>query len=49
MNAGCYGCYIGDYIKSIEGVDKAGNFSRISREDIQFQYRTSNLPNDFWD
>ena len=36
MNAGCYGCYIG-VILNIEGVDKAGNFSRIGREDIQFQ------------
>ncbi|MDC3107743.1 UDP-N-acetylmuramate dehydrogenase [Paracoccaceae bacterium] len=47
MNAGCYGNYIGDYVQSIEGVDKAGNFRRISRENIQFQYRTSKLPKNF--
>ena len=47
MNAGCYGNYIGDYVRSIEGVDKAGNFIRIRREKIQFQYRTSNLPKNF--
>ena len=47
MNAGCYGNYIGDFVQSIEGVDKAGNFSRISRENIQFEYRTSNLPKNF--
>ena len=47
MNAGCYGNYIGDFVQSIEGVDKAGNFSRISGENIQFEYRTSNLPKNF--
>ena len=47
MNAGCYGNYIGDYVRSIEGVDKAGNFSRVSQENIQFQYRTSKLPKNF--
>ena len=47
MNAGCYGNYIGDYVRSIEGVDKAGNHIRISRENIQFQYRTSKLPKNF--
>ena len=47
MNAGCYGNYIGDYVRSIEGVDKAGKFFRISRENIHFQYRTSKLPKNF--
>ena len=47
MNAGCYGDYIGDYVRSVEGVDKAGNFSRISRENIQFEYRASKLPKNF--
>ena len=47
MNAGCYGNYIGDFVQSIEGVDRAGNFSRISRENIHFEYRTSNLPKNF--
>ena len=47
MNAGCYGNYIGDYVQSIEGVDKAGKLLRISRENVQFQYRTSKLPKNF--
>ena len=47
MNAGCYGNYIGDYVQSIEGVDKAGKLIRVSREKLQFQYRTSKLPKNF--
>jgi len=44
MNAGCYGSYIGDYVQSIEGVDKTGKFIRVDRENLNFQYRTSRLP-----
>ncbi len=47
MNAGCYGNYIGDYVRSIEGVDRSGKIIRLSKENIQFAYRCSRLPNDF--
>ena len=47
MNAGCYGNYIGDYVRSIEGVDKSGKIIRLSKENLQFKYRCSKLPNDF--
>ena len=47
MNAGCYGNYMGDYVQSIEGFDKSGKFTRVSRENIQFEYRSSGLPKNF--
>ena len=47
MNAGCYGNYIGDYVRSIEGVNKSGKIIRLSEENLQFKYRCSSLPNDF--
>ena len=46
MNAGCYGNYIGDYVRSIEGVNKSGKIIRLSKENLQFKYRCSRLPND---
>ncbi len=47
MNAGCYGNYIGDYVRSLEGVNKSGNIIRLSKENLQFKYRCSRLPDDF--
>ena len=47
MNAGCYGNYIGDYIRSVEGVDKSGKIIRLSKENLKFKYRYSRLPNGF--
>ncbi len=47
MNAGCYGNYIGDYVQSIEGVDKSGKIIQLSKEYLQFKYRCSSLPKDF--
>ena len=47
MNAGCYGNYIGDYVRSVEGVDKSGKIIRLSKENLQFKYRCSRLPNGF--
>ena len=47
MNAGCYGNYIGDYVLSVEGVNKSGKIIRLSKENLQFKYRCSRLPNDF--
>ena len=47
MNAGCYGNYIGDFVQSIEGVDKSGKFFRVSSENLKFQYRSTRLPKNF--
>ena len=47
MNAGCYGSYIGDYVQSVEGIDKSGKFICMSRENLQFQYRSCGLPKNF--
>ena len=47
MNAGCYGNYIGDYVQSVEGVNKSGEFIRMNRENLQFKYRSSRLPKNF--
>ncbi|MDC3092984.1 UDP-N-acetylmuramate dehydrogenase [Paracoccaceae bacterium] len=47
MNAGCYGNYIGDYVRSVEGVDKSGKIIRLSKENLKFKYRCSRLPNGF--
>ena len=47
MNSGCYGSYIGDYVQSIEGVDLTGRLFSVSREKLQFKYRSSSLPKNF--
>jgi UDP-N-acetylmuramate dehydrogenase len=47
MNAGCYGSYIGDYVLSIEGVDRSGKVMQICREKLEFQYRSTKLPENF--
>ena len=47
MNAGCYGNYIGDYVQRVEGVNKSGKFIRMNRENLQFKYRSSRLPENF--
>ena len=47
MNAGCYGNYIGDYVQSVEGVNKSGKFIRMNRQNLQFKYRSSRLPKNF--
>ena len=47
MNAGCYGNYIGDYVQSVEGVDRSGKFIRVSSESLKFSYRSSSLPKNF--
>ncbi len=46
MNAGCYGNYIGDYVESIEGVNKSGKIIQVSKENLQFKYRSNILPKD---
>ena len=47
MNAGCYGNYIGDYVQSIEGVDRSGKLFQLGRESLQFKYRSSGFPKNF--
>ncbi len=47
MNAGCYGNYIGDYVQSIEGVDRSGKFIHLGKECFQFKYRSSSFPDNF--
>ena len=44
MNAGCFGHEIQDILLSIQAVDKTGNIINIQREDINFKYRESDLP-----
>ena len=44
MNAGCFGHEIQDILLSIQAVDKIGNIINIQREDINFKYRESDLP-----
>ena len=47
MNAGCYGNYIGDYVQSIQGVDRSGKLFHVGREALQFKYRSSSFPKNF--
>ncbi len=47
MNAGCYGNYIGDYVQSIQGVDRSGKLFQVGRESLQFKYRSSSFPKNF--
>ena len=47
MNAGCYGNYIGDYVQSIEGVDRSGKLLHLGRESLQFEYRSSSFQKNF--
>ena len=44
MNCGCYGSEISQIINYIMVVDEEGKLKRIPRSEINFQYRTSNLP-----
>ena len=47
MNAGCFGYEFKDIVKEVHGVDKDLNKSIIDSKNIVFQYRKTNLPNDF--
>ena len=46
MNAGCFGKEFKDILLSIQAIDKLGNVITIPRDDIKFEYRKNNLPND---
>ncbi len=43
MNAGAFGCYIGQIINSIKLVTHSGTLTTLYREELSFGYRTSNL------
>ena len=47
MNAGCYGRYIADVFMGGEGVTRTGETITLTRDDIDFAYRKTNLPDGF--
>jgi UDP-N-acetylmuramate dehydrogenase len=47
MNAGCYGSYIADVFQSATAVTRRGERVTLTADDLQFQYRQSELP-DGW-
>lgn len=44
MNAGCYGSYIADFFVKAEAVTRAGEQVTLTADDLQFQYRQTELP-----
>lgn len=44
MNAGCYGTYTADVFVSAEAVTRAGEVVTLTAEDLNFQYRQTDLP-----
>ena len=46
MNSGCYGNEISDILISVQALDFKGNLIEIKRDEINFVYRGSNLPED---
>ncbi len=44
MNAGCFGKEFKDILISIQVIDNLGNIKTIRSEDIKFEYRKNNLP-----
>ena len=46
MNAGCFGREIKDILLSIQVLDYFGNVRTIMKKDINFSYRSNNLPDD---
>lgn len=46
MNAGCFGKEFKDILISIQTIDTLGNIKTIKSEDIKFDYRKNNLPED---
>lgn len=45
MNAGAYGHCIADHLAWTELMDLDGNIHRLKRDEIQYEYRKSNIPN----
>ena len=46
MNAGCFGREFKDILLSIQALDKTGNLITIPSNDINFDYRDTDLPED---
>ena len=44
MNAGCFGNEFKDKLLSIQAIDKSGNLITVPSEEINFDYRKNNLP-----
>ena len=44
MNAGCYGSYIADVFVSAKAVTRTGELVTLTADDLNFQYRQSDLP-----
>tara|TARA_B100000401_G_C52796506_1_gene716171 strand:+ start:104 stop:1012 length:909 start_codon:yes stop_codon:yes gene_type:complete len=47
MNTGCFGREIKDILISVQVLDKSGKVRTIPSNEIKFEYRKCNLPNDF--
>ena len=47
MNTGCFGREIKDILISVQVLDKFGKVRTIPSNEIKFEYRKCNLPNDF--
>ena len=48
MNAGAYGQEISNYLYSIEVMNKYGLINNLSKNDIQFNYRSSSFKSDYF-
>ncbi|WP_417254724.1 UDP-N-acetylmuramate dehydrogenase [Celeribacter sp.] len=44
MNAGCYGSYVADHFVSAKAVTRAGELVTLTADDLNFQYRQTDLP-----
>ncbi|WP_435310900.1 UDP-N-acetylmuramate dehydrogenase [Primorskyibacter sedentarius] len=44
MNAGCYGSYVADHFIEAQAVTRAGEVITLHRDDLNFRYRQSDLP-----
>ncbi|TCS65776.1 UDP-N-acetylmuramate dehydrogenase [Primorskyibacter sedentarius] len=44
MNAGCYGSYVADHFIEVQAVTRAGEVITLHRDDLNFRYRQSDLP-----
>ncbi|MEM9013456.1 MAG: UDP-N-acetylmuramate dehydrogenase [Pseudomonadota bacterium] len=47
MNAGCYGSYLADVFAGATAVDRQGRVQEIGPGDLRFEYRQSDLPDDW--
>ena len=47
MNAGCYGSYVADHLVEAQAVTRDGTLVTLGPDDLNFQYRQSDLP-DGW-